>query len=106
MRRTLQFGGTVRSESEDAMKRITLALTALAMTALIDARPSQAYDGPWCAYMLAGHDYYTYRCDLPNYEACRAEIAATPGTWCTQNPRFAGYYGQPIKAKKKQRARY
>jgi hypothetical protein len=89
------------SIKDAAMKRMVLALAALASAALIDAQPGQAYEGPWCAYMTAGRDYYTYRCDLPNYEACRAEIAATPGTWCTQNPHFPGYYAKPGKVKKK-----
>jgi hypothetical protein len=87
------------------MKRIALAFAVVAVTAPIEAPPAHAYEGPWCAYMTAGRDYYTYRCDLPNYEACRAEIAATPGTWCTQNPHFPGYYAARPGAKKKKRAR-
>ena len=87
------------------MKWTALALAAVAVIALIDARPADAYEGPWCAYMMAGRDYYTYRCDLPNYEACRAEMGGLPGTWCTQNPRFPGYYAEPAKVKKKKRAR-
>jgi hypothetical protein len=81
--------------------RITLAAAVLAVTALADTGPSHAYEGPWCAYMTAGRDYYDRRCDLPNYEACRAEIAATPGTWCTQNPRYVGPPERPVRLKKK-----
>ena len=51
--------------------------------------------------MTAGRDMYDRRCDLPNYEACRAEIAATPGTWCTQNPRYVGPAERPARVKKK-----
>ena len=82
------------------MTKIALAFAAIALAALAEARPAKAYEGPWCAYMMAGYDYYTYRCDLPNYEACRQEIAATPGTWCTENPRWRGPVGQP-KVKRK-----
>ena len=81
------------------MKRIMLAIVAV--TSLTAAKSAHAYEGPWCAYMAAGRDFYTSRCDLANYEACRAEIFATPGTWCTQNPRFAGFAKQPVKMKKK-----
>jgi hypothetical protein len=79
---------------------------ALTAAVTVCAQPSQAYEGPWCAYMLAGRDFYTSRCDLPNYEACRAEMAGLPGTWCTENPRFPGYYArQSTKVKKRKRAR-
>ena len=81
--------------------RIVLAFAALAVTAIADVRPGHAYEGPWCAYMTAGHDMYDRRCDLPNYEACRAEIIATPGTWCTQNPRYVGPAERPARVKKK-----
>ena len=83
--------------------RITLAVAVLAVTALAEARPSHAYEGPWCAYMTVSRDMYDRRCDLPNYEACRAEIAATPGTWCTQNPRYIGQSARSTKAKKKKK---
>ena len=87
------------------MRKI-LSIGALAAAALCVAQPSQAYEGPWCAYMSAGRDFYTSRCDLPNYEACRAEMGGMPGTWCTQNPRYAGPPEHLSRAvKKKKRAR-
>ena len=86
------------------MRKI-LSIGALAAAALCVAQPSQAYEGPWCAYMSAGQDFYTSRCDLPNYEACRAEMGGLPGTWCTQNPRYAGPPEHLSRAVKKKRAR-
>jgi hypothetical protein len=84
---------------------LSLLLPVLAAASLADARPAQAqaYEGPWCAYMLAGRDVYTSRCDLPNYAACQQEIFATPGTWCTQNPRYRGPAETPARVKKKQK---
>ena len=70
------------------MKRIALTIRTLAFAALIEAQPSYASEGPWCAYETVGPGSISSRCDLPNYEACRAWIRATPGTWCTQNPRY------------------
>ena len=88
------------------MKKITLTVGALALAVLIDARPSQgqAYEGPWCAWQRGGDGAYATRCDLTTYEACRAWINASPGTWCTENPRYRGPVGQPGRTNR-QRAR-
>lgn len=88
------------------MRKTTLLLGAVAAFALAEAKPVQAYEGPWCAYMSTGFDFYTSRCDLPTYEACRAEIQATPGTWCTQNPRYRGPVGGPSRSNRKPQPRY
>jgi hypothetical protein len=63
---------------------------ALAFAMLVAIEPSHAAEGPWCAYESGGAGFYTSRCDLPSYEACRTWINASPGTWCTQNPRYGG----------------
>jgi hypothetical protein len=82
------------------MTRMTLLAVALATAALVDVRPSEArYNGPWCAHMSMGRDFVENRCDMPSYEACRAEIFATPGTWCTENP----YYVAPARASQTRR---
>jgi hypothetical protein len=71
------------------MMRNTLTAGALALPMLIGAQPAQAYyDGPWCAYERGGKGVISSRCDLQTYEACRAWMNASPGTWCTQNPRY------------------
>jgi hypothetical protein len=82
------------------MKWIILTIGVLAVTALIEAQPSFAYyEGPWCAYKR-GSRGASSRCDLPNYEACRTEIRATPGSWCTENPRYVAAAAQPRKTKR------
>ncbi len=83
--------------------RKSIAIGLLTAAAMLPLSPAQAYEGPWCAYMIDGRDSYTGRCDLPNYEACRAEIAATGGTWCTQNPRYRGPAEMPVRAGKKKK---
>jgi hypothetical protein len=70
------------------MKRTALMIGALLLAAPVASQQSHAVEGPWCAYESVGHDSYSSRCDLPSYEACRDWIRASPGTWCTQNPRF------------------
>ena len=75
------------------MTRIALTIAALALAAPIMIQPSYGYygyEGPWCAYEPAGRGYYSSRCHFPNYEACRAWNMAAAGTWCTENPRYAG----------------
>ncbi len=71
------------------MQKITLAIGALALGTLIGVQPGHAYyEGAWCAYEKAGRGAISSRCDLPTYEACRAWMNASSGTWCTENPRY------------------
>jgi hypothetical protein len=70
------------------MIRVMSSTGALALAVLAAIQPSHAIEGPWCAYESMGVDAHETRCDPPNYEACRAWINASPGTWCTQNPRY------------------
>ena len=71
------------------MRKITLAIGAFASVMLIDAQPANAvWEGPWCAFERGGKGVISRRCDLKNYEACRSWIAASPGTWCTENPHY------------------
>ena len=98
-------GGRLAAEIKEPFikKKMILALAAVAAVSTSGAKPSQAaYQGPWCAYMSLGLEFYSERCDLPNYEACRNEIMGTPGTWCTQNPRYRGPV-QPSRTKRKPR---
>jgi hypothetical protein len=81
------------------MQKIALALGALALVAFADAQPGQArYDGKWCAYESRGKGVISERCDLKTYEACRAWINASSGTWCTENPWYQAT--QPGRRKK------
>ncbi len=85
------------------MHKAILTIGALALVTLIDAQPAQAiYEGPWCAFERAGRGVIGRRCDLKSYEACRAWMNASPGTWCTENPHFR-VAEQPARRKVKQR---
>jgi len=71
------------------MRKITLTIGAMAMAALIDTQPGHAsVEGPWCAFEKMGLGSVSSRCDLPSYQACRAWMNASPGTWCTENPHY------------------
>jgi hypothetical protein len=68
--------------------RILSLLAASALIAIGSAQPSAAYEGPWCAYRQVGGGFVDSNCGMMNYEQCRANIFATGGAWCTQNPRY------------------
>jgi len=81
------------------MQKIALTLGALALVMLAGVLPSHArYEGKWCAYELGGKGVISSRCDLRTYEACRAWMNASPGTWCTENPHY--FAAQPVRRKK------
>jgi len=66
----------------------------------IGIQPGHAAEGPWCAYESTGSESYSGRCDLPSYEACRAWMNASSGTWCTQNPRYVPGQRSPSRTQR------
>jgi hypothetical protein len=75
------------------MKKLLL-IGALALTALVQAQPSEAYfRGKWCAKMDAGGGSVGERCDFPTFETCRSYVNAQPRSWCVQNQWNAGNWG-------------
>lgn len=64
-----------------------MALTAAALLAGLQPVSAQR-EGPWCAHIGIGDDFYIERCDMLSYEMCRTEIFAQGGAYCTQNPRY------------------
>ena len=82
------------------MKNASLKIGTFIVVMLIQIQPGHAVEGPWCAYELMGGDAYSSRCDLPTYEACRAWINASSGTWCTQNPRYVPNQRSPSRTQR------
>jgi hypothetical protein len=83
--------------------RLALLLPVLAAASIGSAQPSLAsYEGPWCAYRQLGGGFIERNCGMVNYEQCRANIFATPGTWCTQNP---WYVPSPAPVRRKAKAK-
>jgi hypothetical protein len=87
------------------MKTSTRLNGAMMFALLLATQTSEAREGPWCAYEKGGLDFVARRCDLPNYEACRAWIHASPGTWCTQNPYYGWDGGSSVQKSRSRRAR-
>jgi hypothetical protein len=68
--------------------RIIVVLAVLAMALAVDALPSHASEGPWCARFWGGDDYYE-SCSMSSFEMCLREIRGTGGnTVCSPNPRY------------------
>jgi hypothetical protein len=90
------------------MRKTLLVLVALAALALLDSRPSQAYEGRWCAVSSMGRGGVMENCGFNSFEACRMDVIAGNRGFCRDNARWSGWrssYGaQPRKARK--RARY
>jgi hypothetical protein len=70
------------------MKRVMMAVAALGLWMADPPTANAQPEGPWCMHMVVGRDDVVKRCDLPSYEACRAEMNGLPGTSCTQNPYY------------------
>jgi Protein of unknown function (DUF3551) len=68
--------------------RILFIVGAMAAVLIIHARPSQAYEGPWCAQFWGG-DTQIERCSMRSFAMCLNEIRGTGGnTLCSPNPRY------------------
>jgi hypothetical protein len=84
--------------------RISLLLAAVVLAPIALAEPSHArIEGPWCAHRQMGGGFIERNCGMMNYEQCRANIFATPGTWCTQNPWYVAPQTQPRRKAKRRR---
>ena len=78
---------------------LTIGALTLAMGATVQSSQAQGrYEGPWCAYQNSGKGVISSRCDLKTYEACRAWMNASAGTWCTENTHY--FAAQPARRKK------
>jgi hypothetical protein len=84
------------------MRPVLLLIAATLASASI-ATSSLAFEGPWCSHRLMGSGFVENNCGMMSYEQCRANIFATGGAWCTQNPRYVGPIGPPARKVKRRR---
>jgi hypothetical protein len=71
------------------MRKLLIVPSAMVAFAVLGAEPSFArVEGPWCLHTSLGRDAFIGKCDLPSYEACRAERGNLGSTYCTQNPYY------------------
>ena len=75
------------------MKKL-LMIGALAITALVQAQPSQAYfRGTWCAKLDIGGGVVQERCDFPTFGSCQRYTNTMPKSFCIQNQWSARNWG-------------
>jgi Protein of unknown function (DUF3551) len=84
--------------------QFTLIVGALAAAMLFGLRPSQAFQGPWCAGTNTGGNTFHYNCSMPTFEMCVQEVIAGNRGFCSPNP----YYRPepPPRRGKRQRQYY
>jgi hypothetical protein len=79
-----------------------LIMVAVAAALLLDVRPSQAYQGPWCAGTNRGGSTFTYNCSMRTLEQCIPEVIAGNRGFCSPNPYYRGPEAAPPRGKRKQ----
>jgi hypothetical protein len=84
------------------MRILSIAGVAL-VAVLLEARPVQASEGPWCAVMSMGQGSIYEDCQYASFEACRPNVLAGNRGFCNQNPRWVGNSGPDGKSRARQR---
>jgi len=70
--------------------RIALAAAAVVAAIFLSSRPSQAYEGPWCALTDIGGGVMHKNCSVRTFEMCVQEVIAGNRGFCNPNPRWQG----------------
>ena len=70
--------------------RILLIAGVTFVAVLLEARPVQAYEGPWCAVVNLGNGAAYEDCQYATFEACRPNVLAGNRGFCNPNPRWVG----------------
>ena len=81
--------------------QLMLILVAIAAAILFDARPSGAYQGPWCAGTNRGSGSFVYNCSMRTFEQCVSEVIAGNRGFCGPNPYYRGPEPPQSRAKRK-----
>lgn len=88
------------------MKRMVFLAVVTSAVCFGGGARSAQIEGPWCVHMSLGRAGLISKCDLPSYEACRDEMRAMGGTYCTQNPWYAWNVRHEPPRKAKRRAHH
>ncbi len=86
--------------------RMMLALAALGAALFFYVPPSQAYgSAPWCAVVDTGWDSMEEECIYNSIEECRPHVIAGNRGFCSENPRWPGWYAPKAEAPVKHKRR-
>ena len=86
------------------MTRILAIVGAALAVSALEARPVQAYEGPWCAVINIGTGSVYEDCQYASIEACRPNVLAGNRGFCNPNPRWVGGYPSGAKPRHKRKA--
>jgi hypothetical protein len=70
--------------------RLILAAAAVVAAIVFSLRPSQAYEGPWCALTDIGGGVMHENCSVRSFQMCVQEVIAGNRGFCNPNPRWQG----------------
>jgi hypothetical protein len=81
-------------------------LTALSFNP-VSAQAGYYGEGPWCATVSVGRGAISEDCHYRSIEECRPNVIAGNRGFCTQNPRWAGWYApmEPVRRHGKRHVR-
>ena len=85
--------------------RILLIAGVALVAALLEARPVQAYEGPWCAVTNHGNGSAYEDCQYASFAACQPNVLAGNRGFCNQNPRWVGAPNVKPRARNRHQAR-
>jgi hypothetical protein len=77
-----------------------LIVVTVAAAILFDLRPSQAFQGPWCAGTNTGGSTFRYDCSMRTFEMCVQEVIAGNRGFCSPNPYYRAPEPPPPKGKR------
>ncbi len=83
------------------MRIVLVAAIALAAMSL-DARPVEAREGPWCAFIAVAQGAVYEDCQYYSFEECRPHVLAGNRGFCNVNPRWTGPAAKPRSRHKRQ----
>lgn len=85
------------------MKRMVFLTIVTSAVCFSDWAQSAQIEGPWCMHQSFGRAGVFSKCDLPSYEACRAEMRSMGASYCTENPYYWWNARQQPQPKAKRR---
>ena len=83
--------------------RILLVAGVALVAVLLEARPTHAYEGPWCAVISHGNSSVYEDCQYASFEACRPNVLAGNRGFCNPNPRWVAAYDPDARPRTRHR---
>lgn len=86
--------------------RIVLPAALIVAALSFSAKPSNAVEGPWCAFIAIGTGAVYEDCQYWSLEQCRPNVIAGNRGFCNLNPRYAANWPGYAPVRKRHVQRY